>query len=208
MHSLDINNQNGGSQVFSSASHPVGKPYGSDLSNLPCVSGNCSSNGNYYKYNNNVGDHPESTVNIYKGGKKKTKKRKIKKKSKTYKKHRGKKHHRKKHHGKKHPGKKRHRKKHHKTRHGKKHRARKHKRKTKKMRGGARSSPFQVLTNAVRGIQHSASSAVSTFNGKSSPLSPYPTRDQYSGQNFKLKPFQPSDLNEIVKNADNSAAKL
>ena len=203
MHSLDINNQNGGSQVFSPAAHPVGKPYGSDLSNLPCVSGNCSSNGNYYKYNNNVEPLPESTVNIYKGGKKKTKKRKIKKKSKTRKMRRGRKHR-----GRKHRGRKRHAKRKTKRHHRKHTRARKHKAKTKKMRGGKRYSPFQVITNAVRGIQHSASSAINTFNGKSAPISPYPTSDQYKGQHVKLSPYQPANLEEIAQKADNSAAKL
>ena len=76
------------------------------------------------------------------------------------------------------------------------------------MRGGKRYSPFQVITNAVRGIQHSASSAINTFNGKSAPISPYPPIDQYKGQHVKLSPYQPANLEEIAQKADNSAAKL
>lgn len=95
----------------------------------------------------------------------------------------------------------------------KKHKSRRNKKHTRRhrmRRGGGRMPVLlpQSLVNFGRGIESGVKGIADSWNGKPMEASPYPTQDQYVGQNVKIMPSKPVNVKSIYAAAGKAAGSI
>ena len=95
----------------------------------------------------------------------------------------------------------------------KKHKSRRNKKRARRnrtRRGGGIRDPImpQSLVNFGRSIESGVMGIADSWMGKPLDASPYPTMDQYAGQNVKIIPSKPVNIKSIYAAAGNAAGSI